>query len=100
MTFQNEQNYLTQTETIFQCYSDVAPNRITKVVTKLCTIEWSPDVPYSTLPEHANPQNVKYKRLDFEIEFTALGATAEFAIYIANRKQGTVNSVVEIQYEN
>ncbi|KAI0891531.1 actin-like ATPase domain-containing protein [Annulohypoxylon nitens] len=85
---------------IQQCTSVMAPSRKTKEVLSLCTIEWTPDVSWEKLEWCTSFTGKKFKKLQFEIEFKPLGATAEFAVYIDGRKQKGKRSVVDIQYDN
>ncbi|KAI1088126.1 actin-like ATPase domain-containing protein [Rostrohypoxylon terebratum] len=85
---------------ISQCMDENPPTRVTESVTTLCSIEWTPDVSFSDLEWITNKEGGKYKKLHYDVEFIPLGATAEFAIYIEGRKQGTKGSTVNIQYDS
>lgn len=86
--------------TVSQCADETVPDRKIESVTPLCTIEWTPDIPFSSLEWKKNSLGDKYKALDYEVEFIPLGATAEFAIYVDGRRQGANDSTVHIQYES
>ncbi|OTA67942.1 actin-like ATPase domain-containing protein [Hypoxylon sp. EC38] len=90
----------TLSENIYQCTDQMPPSQITSGVTTLCNIKWTPDVSFEELEWMTNDSGKEYKKLEYEIEFIPLGATAEFAIYIDGRKQKGKGLTVNIQYSS
>jgi len=87
-TFSKDQVSPAFTETIYQCEESVRPHRLTSSIKPLCTIDYTLDVPVSTLENWVNPKGVTHKRFSFELEMKPAGATVEFAVYFDGRRQG------------
>lgn len=80
---------------IYQCEDERAPERKTKSVTKMCTIDCKLDVPFSSLPTIKNSSGERLKKMDFEVQMVPSGASVEFTVYIDGRRQGAQNAAVK-----
>ncbi|KAI1771010.1 actin-like ATPase domain-containing protein [Hypoxylon cercidicola] len=96
-TFRN-QSEMNTALLVYQCTDNTPPSRKTGRVSRLCTIRYDHDISFEDLEWKTNKSGIRYKQLDYEVEFIPQGATLDIAVYIEGRRQKGKDSVVNIQY--
>ncbi|KEZ45567.1 hypothetical protein SAPIO_CDS1903 [Scedosporium apiospermum] len=82
---------------VHQCEDELAPDRATKTVKHLCTIDCALDTPFSSLPNLKSSSGRVCKKLDFEIEAIPSGASVEFSVYVNGKRLGAQEAEIKFQ---
>ncbi|GKT80507.1 HSP70 family chaperone [Colletotrichum tofieldiae] len=80
---------------ILQNDEDIPSTRRTPSVKELCTITVELPKTFSELESWINPREVKFKKLEFDIEMVPSGASCDFSIYYEDEKLGSQQASVE-----
>nr|XP_036582566.1 uncharacterized protein CTRU02_07610 [Colletotrichum truncatum]KAF6791270.1 hypothetical protein CTRU02_07610 [Colletotrichum truncatum] len=87
-------------DTIYCTKAWPAPESLNEDVEELCTITWTKDIDFQSLPHYTNPIGKVFSKLSYSIEMTCSGGSIDFAVIHDGKQVGAKNVTVVFKDED